>query len=39
MMMDYMEDSKWEVLNYLDKQAVDVAQLDESKINEMAYRY
>jgi hypothetical protein len=39
MMMDYMEDSKWEVLNYLNKQAVDVAQLDESKINEMAYRY
>ena len=34
MMMDYMEDSKWEVLNYLNKQAVDVAQLDESKINE-----
>lgn len=39
MMMDYMEDSQWEVLNYLKKQAVDVAQLDESKINEMAYRY
>ena len=39
MMMYYMEDSQWEVLNYLKKQAVDVAQLDESKINEMAYRY
>ena len=37
--MDYMEDSKWEVLNYLKNQAVDVSQLDESKIDEMAYRY
>ena len=34
-----MEDSKWEVLNYLKNQAVDVSQLDESKIDEMAYRY
>ena len=37
--MDYMEDSKWEVLNYLKNQAVDVSQLDESRIDEMAYRY
>ena len=37
--MDYMEDSKWEVLNYLKNQAVDVSQLDESEIDEMAYRY
>ena len=34
-----MEDSKWEVLNYLKNQAVDVSQLDESEIGEMAYRY
>ena len=37
--MDYMEDSKWEVLNYLKNQAVDVSQLYESEIDEMAYRY
>ena len=27
--MDYMEDSKMEVLNYLRKQNVDIAALDE----------
>ena len=37
--MDYMEDSKMEVLNYLRKQKVDVAALDEAVIDEMAYRY
>ena len=37
--MDYMEDSKWEVLNYLNNRAVDISKLDESKIDEMAYRY
>ncbi len=28
--MDYMEDSKMEVLNYLRKQKVDIAALDEA---------
>ena len=37
--MDYMEDSKMEVLNYLRKQKVDIAALDEAVIDEMAYRY
>ena len=37
--MDYMEDSKMEVLNYLRKQNVDIAALDEAVIDEMAYRY
>ena len=37
--MDYMEDSKMEVLNYLRKQKVDSAALDEAVIDEMAYRY
>lgn len=37
--MDYMEDAKWEVLNYLKNRAVDISELDESEIDEMAYRY
>ena len=37
--MDYMEDAKWEVLNYLNNRAVDISKLDESEIDEMAYRY
>ena len=37
--MDYMEDSKMEVLNYLRKQKVDIAALDEAVIDEMVYRY
>lgn len=37
--MDYMEDSKMEVLNYLRIQKVDIAALDEAVIDEMAYRY
>lgn len=37
--MNYMEDSKWEVLNYLRNHAVDITQLDEAIIDEMAYRY
>ena len=34
-----MEDAKWEVLNYLKNRAVDISELDESEIDEMAYRY
>lgn len=34
-----MEDAKWEVLNYLRNRAVDISELDESEINEIAYRY
>ena len=34
-----MEDAKWEVLNYLKNRAVDISELDESEINEIAYRY
>ena len=34
--MDYMEDAKWEVLNYLNNRAVDISKLDESEIYEIA---
>ena len=33
--MDYMEDSKMEVLNYLRKQKVDISALDEAVIDKI----
>ena len=34
-----MEDAKWEVLNYLKNHSLDFVELDETVINEIAYRY
>ncbi len=37
--MDYMEDSKWEVMNYLRQNSIDMTCIDEEMIDDMAYKY
>ena len=37
--MDYMEDAKWEVENYLRQKNVDLSYISEKQLSEMAYRY
>ena len=37
--MDYMEDAKWEVENYLWQKNVDLSHISEKQLSEMAYRY
>lgn len=37
--MDYMEDAKWEVENYLRQKRADLSAISEEQLNEMAYRY
>lgn len=37
--MDYMEDAKWEVENYLRQKNVDLSHISEKQLSEMVYRY
>lgn len=37
--MDYMEDAKWEIENYLRREGIDSLTISDEQLSEMVIRY